>query len=123
MPPVRVLVVVTPHAYATALAAGLAGADDDLDVAVTDVMAGEQPDVGRVDVVVTNLPLADATTAVPVTIELPESPEEPFLVRGRDLTLAVPWRLGTLFDDVCDLVRRATSLDGERRLDGRPART
>lgn len=108
----RVLLVVTPHAYATALAASL-DARGRYDVVVVNVMDGETEPRAVFEVVVTNLPFE--RHVAPVVISLPEPPASEFTVTTSDLRVAVPLDAAPLVEAIADLVERYSPGDQDVR--------
>ena len=103
----RVLVLVAPHGYATALATTLR-AGDRYEVVVPNVMAGEEADAedGAFDVVVTTLPVPRDLGRV--IVSLPDTTAESVTVTVGDLEVPLPVTLtGPSFvDDIVAMVER-----------------
>ena len=100
----RLLIVVTPHAYATALATAFR-AGERYEVVVPNVMAGEDVREDEVfNVVVTTLPVAKGRGTV--IIALPGTAAECVTVTVGDLSVEVPVSGSTFLEDVVALVER-----------------
>ena len=102
----RLLVLVTPHAYATALATAFRGGKDNrYDVVVPNVMAGEDVHEDEVfNVVVTTLPVARGRGTV--VVSLPGTAAERVTVTVGDLSVEVPVSGSSFLEDVVALVER-----------------